>query len=73
MTDIHPLTGRLTVLPISDHEWRISDPARRADDALCLVGFVQAIDGVFETTAIGCPLAREYFLSLDEAVASFGR
>jgi hypothetical protein len=73
MIDTRPLRTTLTVLPISEREWRVSDPAQPHDDALCLVGFVQQIGGSFETTVIGRPLDREYFTSLDEAVASLAR
>ncbi|WP_354025087.1 hypothetical protein [Conyzicola nivalis] len=56
------------VLPISATEWRISDPRRSENDALCLIGFVQQIDQVFETTRIGRPLERRFFVSLSAAV-----
>ena len=62
------LQGQVLVLPISDTEWRISDPRRSQDDALCLIGFVQQIDQVFETTRIGRPLERRYFETLSAAV-----
>lgn len=62
------LECELTVIPISDYEWRISDPARRADDALCLIGFVQEMAGTFEVTRIGAPLERHYFRTLSSAI-----
>jgi len=58
----------LLVLAISPTEWRVSDPRRRDDDALCLIGFVQQVDDVFETTQIGRPRERHYFRSLEAAV-----
>jgi hypothetical protein len=58
----------ILVLPISDSEWRISDPRRRADDALCLIGFVQRVGAAYETTLIGRPLERRYFQSFEAAV-----
>ncbi|MET4582934.1 hypothetical protein ABIE21_002444 [Conyzicola nivalis] len=62
------LQGQAMVLPISATEWRISDPRRSENDALCLIGFVQQIDQVFETTRIGRPLERRFFVSLSAAV-----
>ena len=56
------------VLAISATEWRVSDPRRRDDDALCLVGFVQQVGDVFETTQIGRPRERHYFHTLQHAV-----
>jgi hypothetical protein len=58
----------VTILSISDTEWRVSDPRRRQDDALCLIGFVQQIGDVFETLAISRPHERRYFGSLQAAI-----
>lgn len=60
----------VVVLPISDTEWRISDPRRRSDDASTLIGFIQEVEGLFETTEIGHPSERHYYSSLDDAVSS---
>jgi hypothetical protein len=60
----------LNVVPISDTEWRVSDPACRSDDARCVVGFVQQIDRVFEATRISTPTSRSYFSSLSAAIAA---
>jgi hypothetical protein len=65
-----PPAPTLAVLPISATEWRVGDPRRRSDDALCLMGFVQQLGEVFEVTCIGMPLTRAYYSSLDEAVAA---
>lgn len=63
-------TTQLTVVPISRTEWRISDPRRRSNDATCLVGFIQKVEGLFETTEIGRPRERHYYQSFDAAVSS---
>lgn len=65
-----PQAPSLAVLPISDTEWRVSDPHRPSDDALCLVGFIQEIRGRFEATEIAHPRERHYYGSLDAAVSS---
>jgi hypothetical protein len=64
---------RLEIIRISDVEWRVSDPRRRDDDALCLIGFVQRVDDVFEVTAIGRPRERHYFRTFDDATAFLAR
>jgi hypothetical protein len=58
----------VTVLNISDTEWRVSDPERREDDARCLVGFVQQFGDVFEAMWISRPRERHYFGSLQAAI-----
>ena len=73
MTDLRQSAPTLEVLPLSDHEWRVSDPDRPSNDALCLIGFIERIGSVFETTVIGQPLKREYFATLHEAVDSLAR
>jgi hypothetical protein len=60
--------SRLQLTPLSGTEWRVSDPRRREDDALCLVGFVQFIGGLFEVTKIGEPRERHYFATMDQAM-----
>jgi hypothetical protein len=72
MTIVTTAPGQLEIIPISDSEWRVSDPRRRHDDALCLVGFVQRVEGAFEVTVIGRPREREYFRSLGEATQFLG-
>jgi hypothetical protein len=59
---------RLRLTPISGTEWRVTDPSRREDDALCLIGFVQLIGDLFEVTKIGAPRERHYFATMDEAM-----
>jgi hypothetical protein len=72
MTMVTTAPGQLEIIPISESEWRVSDPRRRYDDALCLVGFVQRIDGAFEVTVIGRPRERQYFRSFGEATQFLG-
>ena len=60
----------VTVLSISDSEWRVSNPRIRQDDALCLLGFVQQVGGVFETTRIARPRERRYYATLQAAIES---
>jgi hypothetical protein len=64
---------QLEIIRISDCEWRVSDPRRRDDDALCLIGFIQRVDDVFEVTLIGRPRDRHYFRSFGEATGFLGR
>jgi hypothetical protein len=59
----------LTVIPISEREWRVSDPTRRDDDALCLIGFIERIADLYETTKIGSPRERRRFPTLSAALA----
>jgi hypothetical protein len=61
--------AELTVIPISDREWRVSDPTRRNDDALCLIGFIERIADLYETTRIGAPRERRQFPTLSAALA----
>ena len=68
MTETTTPHDHVLVLAISNTEWRVSDPRRRDDDALCLIGFVQQVDDVFETTQIGRPRERHYFHTLQHAV-----
>ncbi|MCU1544279.1 MAG: hypothetical protein JWM50_2144 [Microbacteriaceae bacterium] len=72
MSMVTTAPGQLEIIAISDAEWRVSDPSRRQDDALCLVGFVQRVDDVFEVTLIGRPRERLYFASFDEATCFLG-
>jgi hypothetical protein len=58
----------ILVIPISASEWRVSDPRRRADDALCLIGFVERVGATYETTQIGRPLERRSFEALQAAI-----
>jgi hypothetical protein len=62
----HP-TG-LVVIALSEKEWRVSDPSRRSDDALCLLGFIQRVDTAFEVTVIGRPRERHYCGSFNSAL-----
>jgi hypothetical protein len=72
-TPPHQGITQLEIIRISGCEWRVSDPRRRDDDALCLIGFIQQIDGVFEVTLIGHPRDRHYFRTFDEATGFLGR
>jgi hypothetical protein len=69
MTDRIVIGTDLTVIPISENEWRVSDPSRRDDDALCLIGFIERIDDRYETTRIGAPRERRRFPTLAAALA----
>jgi hypothetical protein len=72
MSMVTTAPGQLEIIQISDTEWRVSDPRRRHDDALCLIGFVQRVDGVFEVTLIGRPRDRQYFRSFADATQFLG-
>jgi hypothetical protein len=72
MSMVTTAPGKLEIIAISDAEWRVSDPSRRQDDALCLIGFVQRVDNLFEVTSIGRPRERLYFPSFDEATRFLG-
>jgi hypothetical protein len=58
----------LAVIPLSDTEWRISDPAHRNEDARSLIGFIQYIHHHYEITVIGRPGEREYTHSFKAAI-----
>ena len=60
----------VVVIATSDTAWRVSDLQSRVDDGLALIGFVQLVDAVFQTTAIGRPKVRYEFASLEGAVMS---
>lgn len=67
----HTAVGRtagLVVIALSGQEWRVSDPSRRADDAQCLVGFIERVGDVFEVTVIGRPRERHFCGSFDAAL-----
>jgi hypothetical protein len=66
-------TTGFAVLSLSATEWLISDPSRRPDDALSLIGFVQRDKNMYEVTALGCPGERRYFESFDEALQHLAR
>lgn len=63
------MSDKIEVLPLSDHEWRVSDLSKPERDGLALLGFIQTIGTLFEVTAISSPLERDYFGSLDAAVS----
>jgi hypothetical protein len=56
------------VIALSEADWRISDPSRRSDEPLSLVGFIQRTNELFEVTVIGRPWERHYYGSFDEAL-----
>ena len=58
----------LEILAISDHEWRLRDSTKPADDATSHLGFICRIGDVFEVVRIGAPRIRRYFASFDRAV-----
>jgi hypothetical protein len=66
-------TTGFAVLALSETEWRISDPSRRSDDALSLIGFVQREKNTYEVTAIGRPKKRHYSGSFDDALQYLAR
>jgi hypothetical protein len=64
--------ARPGIVALSETEWRISDPSRRSDDALSLVGFIQRAGDLFEVTVIGRPRELRYYGSFDEALLYLG-
>jgi hypothetical protein len=58
----------LEVVPLSPHEWRVSDPGRDEHDGLSLLGFVEEVAGGFEVTAIGHPGHRTVHPDLNAAL-----
>ncbi|PPF85583.1 hypothetical protein C5B96_05815 [Subtercola sp. Z020] len=65
---VRPTTSTLEVAALSPNSWRVSDHSREPRDGLTLLGFVERFGMVYEATAIGAPLTRSYFGSLDDAV-----
>lgn len=64
-----PRQAELEVLALSDTEWRISDPARAAQDGIPLVGFITRVEDMFEVTQLGSPHEHLRFDSLAMAVS----
>jgi hypothetical protein len=67
--DASAQTYDLVALPLSETQWRISDSRRPSNDPYCVVGFIQQMGNVFETTRISHPRERHYFQSFTEALA----
>jgi hypothetical protein len=65
---IDPTVTGLTVFPLSDTEWRISDAARPECDGLALLAFVERVGSLYEVTELAKPWRRTYFSSLSAAV-----
>lgn len=67
-------TEDLLVLPISDHEWRVTDRRLAPNDAHSVLGVIdRKDDGLFEVLQLAPSLAWRWFSSLDDATASFAR
>jgi hypothetical protein len=64
-----PRQAELEVLPLSDDEWRVNDPARAERDGIPLVGFIKKTDDMFEVTQLGAPHEHLRFSTLAMAVA----
>ena len=64
-----PPPAELEVLPVTEHEWRVSDPARIERDGISLVGFITRVDDMFEVTQLGSPQEHLRFSSLAMAVS----
>lgn len=68
-----PTIGDLVVQSVSDGVWRVSDSRLPEQDALCVLGVIEIIDGRYEALAVGRGLKRSSFVSLDEAIPFFAR
>jgi len=65
----HPIERQdIEVLPLSDHEWRVSDSALAEREGLGLLGFIERTGGSFEVMRLGAPLERNLFGTMREAV-----
>ena len=64
-----PPQAELEVIALSEHEWRVSDPARIKRDGISLVGFITRVDDMFEVTQLGSPQEHLRFSSLAMAVS----
>jgi hypothetical protein len=73
MTDTLPTPAALAVIALSATSWRVSDPSRRPDNGLSVIGFVHCIGDVFEVTVLGLPREREYCGSFNKALQYLAR
>lgn len=58
----------ILVLPVPHGGWRVSRRAVKEADAVGILGFVQSVDGGFETLALSHPEDHPLFKTLDEAL-----
>jgi len=68
-----PAVDDLVVQSVSDGVWRVRDGRLPEQDALCVLGVIEVIDGRYEALAVGRGLKRDAFASLDEAIPFFAR
>jgi hypothetical protein len=74
MTSTFPATApALAVVTLSATSWRVSDPSRRPDGGLSLLGFVQRVNDTFEVTVLGIPRERHYCGSFNQALRYLAR
>lgn len=55
-----PSVRDIRIIPISDHEWRISDIRRNESDGMALLGFVERVGDRYEVTELGARPVRVY-------------
>jgi hypothetical protein len=58
----------LELIPLSAHEWRVSDPSLDERDGLSLLGFVEEVAAGYAVTAIGRPREHPVQPDLDSAL-----
>lgn len=56
------------VIPVPHGGWRVSNRAVREADAVGVLGFVESVDGGFETLALSHPEDHTVFATFDEAL-----
>lgn len=61
-------TADIAVLPVPNGGWRVSDNNIDERDARGLLGFIDHIDGRFETTVLGSPREHRSFGAIGDAV-----
>lgn len=66
-----PVREDIRLDALSDTKWRVIDKRLRKHDAPSVLGFIEEVDGVYETLVFGNGCARWSPRSLDEAVTLF--
>ena len=66
-----PLSIDVRLDALSDTEWRVCDRRVAESDHLCILGFIELKNGLFEVTTMNAPGERRYFDSLAHAKGAF--
>ena len=66
--ELAPRLEDIELLPLSDHEWRVSDNALTEREGFGLLGFVERTVEGYEVMRLGAPLERVTVPSMPAAI-----